>query len=243
MEEITVTESAANRGNVVYLCSALGGAVADFGGRTEIVSDDVRASLKIFVPEEGADFVRGETEDKIADVIAVRYKYEFFRRRVRPEGVDGLERELLYAALISADLFEDKRYIVRKLHAFREYAVDGIWNFRLGALRRKWTDIVGYIPLYFDGKKLKDFITYLVGEKKGKKVVVENGLVYDKHFNRLRRAALVDAEGEGVIVREVLLSGCGSVELSGAVPPVDEKYLREYFGSSVSFTGGAQPRS
>lgn len=233
MEEITVTERATNDKNVGYLLATLASAADDLGGKIFRHADDARSVLTIRVPEEGADYLRSETEDRIADVIAVRYKYDFFRSRIRPDGIEGLKRELLFSALIAADLAEDKRYIMRKLRLFREYAIDGIWNFRLGALKRKWTDIVGYIPAYFDEKRLKDFIVYLVGEKRGRKVVVENGNVYDKNFNLLRRSDLIDATGEGKLVREVILSGGGSVELIGNVPSLDEKYLREYFGSSV----------
>ena len=98
----------------------------------------------------------------------------------------------------------------------------------------KWEEIAGYIPPYFSNFELKEFITYLIGEKKGKKVFVESGKVYDKRFNRLKRVNLLPSGQLGVI-KEILISGASEIELKGNLPENEEKYLKEYFGDKICF--------
>ena len=38
---------------------------------------------------------------------------------------------------------------------------------------------------------------------------------------------------EGKIIREIILSGCGLIELNGDLPKTDEFYLMEYYGDKV----------
>ena len=139
------------------------------------------------------------------------------------------------AALISADLDEDKKYIVRRIRGYEEYAVDGIYNFRLEPLKRKWSDIVGYIPSFFTRGQLKDFVSYLLGEKRGKKVFVNENGVYDANYSKLDRVSLTGSADEGRIVREVLLSASGSVSVKTELPQLDEKYIKLFYGAHAVF--------
>ena len=94
------------------------------------------------------------------------------------------------------------------------------------------------MPEYFQGTQLKDFITYLLEDKK-RKVFIEGEKVYDADFKRLSRGELMDKGlEEGRIVREVLLSGCGEVEVNSPLSATDEKYLKEYFGDKITLGKG-----
>ena len=104
-------------------------------------------------------------------------------------------------------------------------------------LKKKWQEIVTYIPTTFMGSQLKDFMSFLLENKK-KKVYVDSGRVYDSHYRRLKRCSLLGGEGVNV-VREVLLSGCGEVELSGKIESDDERYLKEFYGDRVYFATSA----
>ena len=216
----------------------MAGFLSDFNGSAGVSLNGERSTLTLKINKQYADLFKGEVEDRIADVIAVRYKYAYFRKNVRFEGLDGFETELLRAALIAADLDEDKKYIIRRLRNFEEYAIDGIYNFRLAPLKRKWNDIVGYIPPYFSNGQLKDFVKYLLGEKRNKRVIVENGEVYDENYNKLDRVSLTDGGEDGKIVREVLLSASGKVSVRGNLPSADEKYIRAFYGVHATFYAG-----
>ena len=235
MIEIMISDGADKNDAMTYLSSSLNTVAKDFGADVWLYADKHRKTIVIKTQEEYEDFIRGEAEDKISDVIAVKYKYDFFSKKITANGLDGIEREILYSALISADIDEDKRYIMRKLKGYDEYVVDGIYNFRLSPLKRKWAEIADYIPQYFPSCKLNDFVSYLVGEKRGKSVTVENGKVYDKHFNLLRRTELTGKLKEGKILREVLLSGCGELRVLTPVPESEERYLKRYFLGRITF--------
>ncbi|MBO4262906.1 MAG: hypothetical protein J5903_03885 [Clostridia bacterium] len=236
MNEINITENNFSEENVLYLYDSLSGIVGETGGGAFVETDDARTRLKLVFPEKYDDLIRCEAEDKIADVIAVKYKYEFFGKKLKTEGLSPLEKEILFSALIAADLTDDKRYIIRKLRSFAEYTIDGTYNFRLAPLRRKWEDVVGYIPSYFPPCRLTDFVSYLVGEKSGSKVTVENGKVYDKHYNLLNRTALTGKTDDGRIIREVILSECGDLRLLTPVSEKDDEYLKKYFAGRISFS-------
>ena len=52
---------------------------------------------------------------------------------------------------------------------------------------------------------------------------------------RLKRCMLLD--GDNIkIIREILLSNCGEVELSGDIPKDDEYYLKEFYNDKIYFS-------
>ena len=239
MSFIKVTDGQYSGSNMFYIYNQLSPLVNRLGGKAELDCQNKRCAMEIIIDKSYAGFVRSELEDKIADVIAVNYKYEFFKGNINTKGLSPLKYELLLSALICADLEDDKRYVSAKMSRFDEYSVDGSFNFRMKPLKKKWEEIVSIIPLYFQDEQLKDFITFILREKKGKKVYVENERVYDKNFNRLQRTLLTDLNlQEGKIIREVILSGSGEVELHDKPPKLDEFYLKEYFGDKIAFGKG-----
>ncbi|HBF86870.1 MAG TPA: hypothetical protein DDW54_04230 [Clostridiales bacterium] len=234
MKEITVTDSAVRAESVTYIYERLKSLAEETGGEAKL-KFGARATIRIKCPSSFADFLRSETEDKIADVVAVNYKYVYFKKRIEAAGLSALDREILYSAIIAADVEDDKRYVVRKIRQFEEYPIDGLFNFRLQPLKRKWSEIAGYIPSYFSKSQLKEFVAYLIGEKRGKRARVDGGEVYDVNFNRLKRTLLTGKNEEGRIIREVILSACGDVDVMTKLPEKDEKYLREFYGKRAHF--------
>ncbi len=235
MSEIKISESSIRYNNVNYLYQTLGDIITQIDAKVDVKNGRNRYELSVDVPEGFKELFVAEAEDKIADVIAINYKYNYFKRNICPSGLSQNERELLYMALISADLDEDKKYIVRKLRAFSEYSIDGIFNFRMKPLKEKWGEIISYIPPTFASTALKDFISYLIKDKRGKKIYFENGKVYDKHYNLLKRIELVGTSEELSAVKEIILSGAGEIELISPLPDKDEYYVKEFFGERVSF--------
>ena len=229
------SEAAARRGNMEYLYKTLEKPLKVAGGRAEIFSDKDRCSFNATVPDEAERFFRPSLEDKIADLVAINYKYEYFKRYVRPCGLEPVEYELLLSALIAADLEEDKRYAVSRLSP--PYAVDGSFIFTMKPLKRKWAEIAGYIPEYFSGGQLKDFIGYIVNERREKKIYVFSGSVYDSHYNKLDRSSLLGG-GDCALTKEIILSLSGEVVLESKPSEKDEYYLKEFFGDKIFFGKG-----
>lgn len=237
MSQIKITESAAKSNNIIYIYEMLSLITKQLGCIEDLRGGKNRYELIIDVPSSYKDLLIAELEDKIADVISVNYKYTFFKKNVNSSGLKPVEKELLLTALIAADIDEDKKYVIKKLKSFSEYALDGIFNFRMKPLKEKWGDIIGYIPPGFQSVDLRDFIIYLIKDKMGKRVYFDEGSVYDKRFNVLKRTELLTGDsGEISIVKEILLSGAGEVELGTPLPERDEVYLKELYGDRVRFS-------
>lgn len=236
MREIRVTESALKCKNLIYLQTALVDIVEQINANFQILNDANRCEYNITIPEGYYDIFSVELKDKIADIIAVNYKYCFFKRNLKITGLSSLDKEVLLTALIAADIDEDKKYVLKKLRYFSEYAIDGIFNFRMKPLKEKWKEIISYVPSGFTDSQLKDFIGYLLKDKTGRRVYIEGSSVYDKRFNKLSRVSLLTSDsGQLRILKEILLSGAGEVELLNPISPSEGDYLKEYYGDKVTF--------
>ena len=233
---IKVSDSDLNESNMFYLQNALSEVFAPTDCAVKLKTENGRSMLSIDCPERYASVVRAETADKVAELIAVKYKYDYFKKSVKVQGLSAVENEIMYASLISADLVEDKKYCYEKLKNSSDIVIDGVFNFRFRALKEKWRGIAEYMPPCFISSQLKDFIKFLL-ENKRKKAYVDCGKVYDWYYRRLKRADLLDGE-TAKITREIILSGCGEVEISGKTAPEDEFYLKEYYGDKIIFSTG-----
>jgi len=234
MSHIVVTEKTKKEDNLLYIQNSLGEIVSQISARVNLTRAGARSVLEINLDDAYDELVRGEVAEKIAEIIAINYKYDYFNDTVKICGLSELEYEILLTSLIAADLEEDRRYCFEKACSDKEIAVDGLYNFRLNALRKKWEDVVGYIPVSFVNSQLKDFISYLLENKK-RRVYVDGGKVYDSHFRRLKRTNLLRDKKGAKILKEVLLSNCGEVELSGSLPKEDEFYLKEFYADKIIF--------
>ncbi len=234
MTSITLSEKVTNENNLLYVQSGTNELLSHADCTLRYKACGGRAMLNINCPERYLDIVKTELADKIAEIITIKYKYDYFKETVRVNGLSNAEKEILMASLIAADLDDDKRYTFEKVKDVYTIAIDGVYNFRLKALRKKWGEVVSYIPSCFLNEQLKEFISYL-HENKKKRVFVEGGRVYDSHYRRLKRSSLLDGENLKII-REVLLSNCGEVELSGVIPKEDEFYLKEFYSDKIIFS-------
>lgn len=236
MTKITLYDSDCRINNLLYIKNSLSELFSHAGATAETSSADKRAKLSVEFPDYYEDIVRAEISDRLGEVIAVNYKYEYFKSLIKVSGLTATENEILLASLIAADLPEDAGYAAERFKDVRDTAIDGIFNFRLQPLKKKWKDVASYMPDVFMNSQLKDFISYLLENKK-KRVYVDNGKVYDSHYRRLKRCELLSGN-DAIIVREVILSNCGEVELAGKVDETDEKYLKEYYGDKIFFSTG-----
>lgn len=236
MAQITVTEKDYNKSNLLYVQNSLGELLSQVGGTANCRQAGSRSVLTVDCNEVFSDVLRCEIADKTAEIVAINYKYDYFKKNVKLCGLSNVEYEILMASLIAADLDDDKHYAYEKMKSSDEIAVDGLFNFRMQPLKRKWEDVVSYIPTGFMNSQLKDFISYLLENKK-RRVYIDCGKVYDSHYRQLKRSSLLGGDAVNV-VREVLLSNCGEIELVGNLPSEDEYYLKEFYNDKIIFSGG-----
>jgi hypothetical protein len=211
--------------------------IIDCKAKVDMDIDDKRVNVTYNVDEKFHDFLKLRLEDKIAEIIAISYKYYFFKNNIKTSGLNEEEFEFLLASLISADFEDDKRFIKNKLKRISIYTIDGFYNFRLNAIKNKWTEIASYIPSYFNSEQLKDFISFLINDNnKGKKVYIDGENVYDKYYNKLDRSSLLQNNFlKGKLITELILSGCDQIELRSKINEYDEKYLKDFYNGRVVF--------
>ncbi|MBO4251722.1 MAG: hypothetical protein J5911_03560 [Clostridia bacterium] len=235
MATICITDDITGLNGLEYIKNSVSELTAKTDTAVCIKTQYKRCNLSFDCPEYYSDILFAEVADRVAEVIAVGYKYKYFTTAVKVAGLSDTEREILLASLIAADLAEDKKYAFDRIKTLKDAAIDGVFNFRMKPLRKKWKDIAEYMPAAFIGSQLKDFVSYLLENKK-KRTYIDDCKVYDNYYRRLKRCSLLGGE-DGEIVREVLLSNCGEVEIRGTLPPTDEKYLKDFYGDRVYFAG------
>ena len=142
MAKIEITENNTFSDNLYYLQTSLGEIFnhADCTLRKNTVGE--RVKLTVNCPEYYADIIKAEIVDKVAEIIAVKYKYDFFQKALLIGGLSKEEKEILLVSLIAADLDDDKKYSFDRIKTFKNIAVDGIFNFRLKMLKNKWESIL-----------------------------------------------------------------------------------------------------
>ena len=233
--EIAVTEKEENARHIAYAAARLAPAVRAAGAKSSLTLGGGRIGYTVKA-EISLPRIRALAEEAAADCIAIGYKYACISRSLSVAGLSRAGREILIAALIAADLPEERRYAAKRFAGCSVMTLDGVFAFRLGGLGEKWERVIGSVPSFFTEEKLFTFLRYLFrGEGRGK-VILCGGEVYDGQFRKLRRATLI-GEGDGELsgVREIILSGASEVECVGMPPPLQEAFLRRCFAGRVLF--------
>lgn len=239
MTEIKVTDVTENYENFIYLENALKEVFSGTNSVSEIKNQNGRAVFSVKVPEYFFQTVKIEICDKVAEIVAVNYKYRFLKSNVKAAGLSEEEKDLFFAGVIGADFYEDKKYICERLKGFDEITLDGIYNFRLNRIKEKTAEIARCIPSVFTAGQLADFIGFLIMDKRSK-IYVDKGLVFDGRFRRLKRSLLLGKK-EPSVIAEVLIAGGGIIEVDGTLSDFDERYLKAFFGDRVCFSQKTYP--
>ncbi len=176
-------------------------------------------------------YVRKFTEEHIADVLAIGYKYAFFDERLPLPLLGEEQRRLLLTALVAADYREDRGYVLRRVRGYTHYCIDGMFHFRLQELKRRWEEIIEYIPTDMGEISTEGFLSFLAEDGDGK-VFLKNGKLYDDEYRRLSRSALT---GKEWAIGEILLSGAEQVYCFGETERETKDFLKKYYGEKVFF--------
>ncbi len=228
MEQITVSERRENRTYITYIYNALANEVMRLGGKEELVFDTDRMAIVLHGANGDAVTL---LKDKIAEVIAIGYKYHFLTKNLHAS-LGKEETHVLYSALIAADLEGDKAYVRHKLDRLSECAIDGFYTFRLAPLREKWEKIIGYVPSSFCSRDLQKFCDFMVGESR-LKVYVRGNEVFGDNFIPLHRRRLTGRED---VKTEIMLSDAGFVYCLGEVEGEVGDFLQKYYAERAIFS-------
>lgn len=229
VEEITVSDGSARSAYITYLYNAVMGEILRTGGAGELLFADDRTAMRVRL--SGREEAYAKLRDQVAEVVGIGYKYAFLENRLRA-CLPRREKKLLCAALIAADYEGDLAYIRSKLSIPPDFCLDGFYNFRLGALRDKWTHILEYIPTTFSCSDLMQFCEFLAGESK-RKIYLKDNVVFGENFAPLKRSRLT---GEEDVETEIMLSDAGYIYCLGKVEESVGKFLQKYYAERAIFS-------
>ena len=197
----------------------------------DMAKDGDSLEIAFKTEREYCPYVRKFTEEHIADVISIGYKYAYFNKRLSLPILTKMQRRILLTALVAADYKEDRAYALRRIRGLDSYCIDGMFYFRLQELKKRWEEIIEYIPINMGEVGIESFIGFLVEDGEGK-VFLKKGRLYDEEYRPLSRSFLT---GEEWTIGEVLLSGAEQVYCFGETENEVKSFLKKYYGEKVFF--------
>lgn len=180
---------------------------------------------------EYCPYVRKFTEEHIADVLAVGYKYDFFEKRLVLPLLTKPQKRLLLTALVAADYKDDRAHIAKRIRGYEHYCLDGMFHFRLQSLKRRWNEIVEYIPTDMSESAMDGFLEFLAEDGEGK-LFLKNGKIYDEEYRPVTRSLLTGVESP---IGEIVLGGAERVYCFGEVDEETLSFLKKYYGEKAVF--------
>ena len=231
VEEITITQNGYDGLYMSYLYGKVRERFSFLPSVCDLEKDGDRTELAFKTEREYCPYVRKFAEEHIADILAIGYKYAFFEKRLPLPLLKPQQKRVLLTALVAADYREDRAYIARRVRGFERYCLDGLFHFRLQELKKRWDEIIEYIPTGMGEVGIESFIGFHVEDGDGK-VFLKNGKVYDEDYRQLSRSLLT---GEDWTVGEILLSGAGQVYCFGETEEGIKAFLEKYYGEKVFF--------
>ena len=231
MEKITVTQNGRDDAYALYVYEKVKERFSFLPASFQILPEGDRTKVEFSSEERYCPYIRKITQRCIADVLALGYKYCFFEKKLPLPLLNEQEKKLLLTALTAADYREDYAYIFSKLKGFEEYAIDGVYNFRLSDLKARWTDVMKYISPDFCGAYLESFISFLIDEGEGR-AYYKDGKVYDEEYRVLEKSKLIGGYSP---VRELVLSGVKEVYCYSSPDRETKTFLEKYYKENAVF--------
>ena len=229
MEEITITQNGFSSAYMTYLFRAVKERFSFLPAEFHFAGD--KSQIEVKTERAYFPYIRKFTEDKLADILVIGYKYAYFDKRLRLPLLKETERRILLTALVSADYKEDKAYAIRKLHGVENYSLDGLYHFKMRTLIQRWQDIVECVPVDMGEASLDNFLGFLTEDGNGK-VYLKGGQVYDEEYKRQEKSSLT---GKAWAVGELLLSGAEKVYCVGETDGETKRFLNRYYGEKATF--------
>lgn len=141
MYEVSISVDAKDRRYLDYIDAQLSRVLCEAGGVCARHEDGDRSYLALACEQTQKKCVTDALRDSIFHVISLGYKNDYFRDKMLISGESLLARTLLNTMCIF-DTSADKRVAREQLGDLCDISLDGIYHFRLYALRKKWDEII-----------------------------------------------------------------------------------------------------
>ena len=231
MEEITITQNGFDGLYMSYLFGKVRERFAFLPSVCDMEKHGDCTEIAFKTEPAYCPYVRKYTEENIADVLAIGYKYDFFEKRLPLPLLSPLQKRMLLTALVAADYKDDRVHIVKRIRGFERYCLDGLFHFRLRDLIQRWEEIIDYIPTEMGEGAMDGFVEFLAEDGEGK-IFLKDGKIYDEEYRPLTRSVLT---GVASPIGEILLAGAERVYCFGDVDGDTAAFLRKYYGEKAIF--------
>ena len=231
VEEITITQNGFNGFYMSYLYGKVRERFSFLPAVCDMQKEGDCTRIAFKTERAYCPYVRRFTEENIADVIAVGYKYGYLNERITLPLLDKRQKRLLITSLVAADLQEDRAFVARRISGFERYCLDGVYHFRLRELKERWEEIAQYVPTDMGTASLENFLRFVAEDGDGK-VFLKEGKVYDESYRLLSRSSLT---GEVSPVGEILLGGAERVYCFGETDQETAAFLKKYYREKAVF--------
>lgn len=236
MVKITVSESNSKNLNVAYIYNSMTRYLSICGADADITFDDSRTNLVMTAENRFHSYLRKFTEERVAESVAIGYKYALFQKNIRPSGLSETDREV--TSLRARELRISTRINDMSPSGSKISASIPSTVFLISVCRRskKNGGLHRLHPVRFTERDLKDFLDYILSEREPSIVHFKDGELYDADYVRLKRAALIDGGWTTFpSCGKCFWSGATEVECLTNPPPVLCDVLKKYFGSRTAF--------
>lgn len=231
VEEITITQNGFDSRYMSYLFGRVKERFSFLPAEFEMKNEGEQTAIALKTERAYCPYIRRFTEENLAEVIAVGYKYTYFKERLHLPLLSDEKKRLLITALVGADFREDKAYALRRFRGNENYCLDGVYHFRLRELISRWQEIVEYVPVSMGESSLNGFLEFLSEDGVGK-LFIKDGKVYDEEYRILRKSALT---GKETVIGEIILSGAERVYCFGETDKATAVFLKKYYGAKAVF--------
>ncbi|MBE7090445.1 MAG: hypothetical protein E7363_00830 [Clostridiales bacterium] len=237
MKELRITETV-SRKRLGIIASSLSQIFRVAGVKARYEEGDSTAALIIEIPEHYLEFVFAEVREKLADVIVVGYKYDFFMQNTQFWGLTAEQKELFLTAVIAADYLEDRRFAQRAIILCQEISIDGIYHFKLQKLTEKWQEICTCLPSYFGEEVYRSFMQYLIDDFSDSSVYLVGEMVYDKRYGKRNLSLLLSEKHVPNPAQEILLCCAKNLHVVGEEESSAMPFVKDFYGKNVRFYSG-----
>lgn len=239
MKELRITETL-SRKRLGIIFSSLSQIFRVAGVKARYDEGDNTATLIMEIPEHYLEFVFAEVREKLADVIVIGYKYDFFIQNTQFWGLTAEQKELFLTAVIAADYPEDRRFAQRAISLCEELSVDGTYHFKLQKLTEKWQEICACLPSYFGEEIYRSFMQYLIDDFSDASIYLVGESVYDKRYGKRNLSLLLSEKNDPNPAQEILLCCGKNLHVVGDVESSAMPFIKDFYGKNVHFYSGEQ---
>ncbi len=164
MYETTVSVPSGNRYLLNYVVNQLEPCVREIDGLSTRIDEKKRSYYSLACSDTYRFTLRRQLVDTAAQTLGLGYKNIFVRSLLKI-GTDNFYQNVLVNTVCAFDSEYDRQIISKLIDADKPICLDGYYNFRMSAVKKKWTEIIRLLSDNFyvlrDDQLIVEFLRYL----------------------------------------------------------------------------------